>query len=81
MSEFGRMLMRWRVDLQPQGCSLFLCSSAPFLKVGVYLAVCGLFAVFKAIISRYLSDLSIVRGFIVASFVASLSLPTIWGRR
>ena len=85
VSQFGRRLMRGRVESQPQGCSLILNSSAPLLKVAVYLwwftVGCGLVSVAASVLQGYLSDQSALESFIVASLVGSLVYPALWGRR
>ncbi len=85
VSQFGRRLMRGRVESQPQGCSLILNSSAPLLKVAVYLwwftAICGIISVAASVLQGYLSDQSALDSFIFASLVGSLVYPALWGRR
>ncbi len=85
ITEFGRRLLRGRVESLPLGCSLILSSSAPLLKVGVYLwrftAICGLYFVLQGAVLGGLSLQSVVESFFFCSLVGSLVLPALWGRR
>ncbi len=89
VTESGRRLVRGRVASQPQGCSLILESSAPVLKIAVYLwlftAVCGIFfgvfPVLAAVLQGRFPFPKLAENFIYCSLVGSLVYPALWGRR
>lgn len=86
VSEFGRTLLRGRVESQPQGSSLVLTASAPLLQVGVYfwwLAMAyGVIELLKGfVLSGRMEFEYLVECFLFASFVGSLLFPSLWGRR